>query len=117
MSEYTKRQEEYMESVRSGLEGIEAVSSGVCPGCTMCADRHELTLDELEVAWSSGEVYEEAYFGEGCDACGTWLAGNLYLSHGLIDGEIVELELCTDCVLYIANGDVPEFNEEQRSRK
>lgn len=43
-----------------------------------------------------------------CDLCDS-LPGDRYSSHTMCDGEIVDdLEVCVDCIMYIANGELPE---------
>ena len=64
----------------------------------------------------SGE-YEQLTVGRGqadefstrqCDCCGSYLGGSRTPGHGLIGTEWYELEFCSDCVQYIANGELPE---------
>ena len=44
-----------------------------------------------------------------CDGCGSSLGGDRTESTGIDeDGESISLDLCIDCVMYLANGDEPE---------
>jgi hypothetical protein len=97
----TTAQKEYVDRVNRYLSGTEAVSVGPCPGCEECAD----CLRE------NGEYHEDPWFSwQPCEICGE-LAGDRQSWHGIIDGHIVHSSCCTDCVLYIANGDVPECRD------
>ena len=103
----------YIESVEANLEGLTAVSSGVCPGCEVCRDElsPESTMEEFYELWSEGKVDSEASFAwQGCDVCGSQLFGNFECWHAIDeDGEIIHgNHCCVDCVLYLAYGDVPE---------
>jgi hypothetical protein len=74
--------------------GIEALSVGICEGC------------EDEDCHS--EDYEASFSWAQCDTCGSTLGGDRYPAHGIIDGNIYHFEVCVDCVMYMANGEVPE---------
>ena len=112
MAELTKRQTEYVERVERSLEGLEGVSAGgVCPTCPTCMERDGYDDEELhEEAWSCGEVYGEPSFSRyPCGICGCHLGGDRSAWHFILDGEIHhEDDACTDCVFFLANGDVPE---------
>ncbi len=95
--ELTAAQTEYVERVNTYLAGVEAVSAGPCPGCEECSDCQAL----------NGEYHEDPWFSWApCEIC-HGLAGDRQSWHGIIDGEIVHGSCCTDCVMYIANGDLP----------
>lgn len=109
---------EYTDAVARGLDGMKGVSSGECPGCERCAERHDMTPDEHRAAWHDGKVddAEESFSWQPCGICGTTLGGDRSTWHWISGGddhgkggEIVhEDDMCTDCVLYLANGDEPE---------
>ena len=82
----------FTDAVELELAGVEAVSVGGCEGCDDCGTGEP----EAAFSWSS------------CDGCGSTFGGDRYPGHGLIDGEMYHLELCVDCVQYIANGDEPD---------
>ena len=86
---------DYTEAVESELRGIEHVSVGRSDDCPICDDS-----DDAAFSWSA------------CDGCGSTYGGDRYPGHGFIDSkaatdEMVHLDLCVDCVQYIANGDEP----------
>lgn len=56
----------------------------------------EIYLDEGSFSWSS------------CACCGSRLGGDRYCAHGFDDdGEIIHFDICTNCLYFLANGDVP----------
>jgi hypothetical protein len=71
--------------------------------CGQCEDFDAEVGDEGSFSWSS------------CDACGSSLGGTRHAAHGLISPkkyakrtEVIHLDVCTDCLFYTANGDLPE---------
>lgn len=52
----------------------------------------------------------ESYFSwHNCDSCGSSLGGDRHPAIGrLKHGELIDLEICTDCLFYHAYGDIPE---------
>jgi len=104
MSDYTER-------VEHNLKGLEAVSSGICPGCQECADTWtDGDLEHLKDEWPTGGFCDEGSFSkQGCSVCGNPLGNTLFAWHAILDGEIVHFDdMCPDCVMYLANGDEPE---------
>ena len=101
---------EYLLAVERGLMGLEAVSTGVCPGCEVCAEEHDVSLDELRCRYENGEIVSEPHFSNrGCDICGTMLGGDREVWHAIKGDELIHgSNCCVDCVCYLANGDVPE---------
>lgn len=64
-------------------------------------------------AWRSGKAECEdpgGFSSGGCGVCGSPLGGDRFTWHALGDGgRLLHFDdACTDCVLYLANGDVPE---------
>lgn len=51
--------------------------------------------DDLGFSWSP------------CDTCGSTLGGDRYLVHVVDDGEWDTMESCVDCLMYIANAELP----------
>lgn len=118
----------YVERVTKNLEGLDAVSTGPCPGCEECADHFGFT-DEynddgdtiktavvcFDEAYERGEVESEGSFSwSGCGICDSTLGGNLEVWHGVSKetGGVLHFDdACVDCVVYLANGDVPEEPE------
>ena len=68
---------------------------GTTCACTSCEDAGE---DEGSFSWRA------------CETCGSSLGGDRYAAHALImgaDKALVHLDVCTDCLFFIANGDTP----------
>ncbi len=95
----------YTETIDRNLKGCKAVSVGHCPGCSDCPDEQDEAVgDEGGFSWS------------GCDCCGSSLGGDRYAAHFIIlndKGSVVgqpihHMEVCVDCLCYLANGDEPE---------
>lgn len=68
--------------------------------------------ERFEQDWSSGHVDSESSFSwSSCGICGSTLGGDREIWHGLDDltGTLYHFDdACTDCVVYLANGDEPE---------
>lgn len=81
----------FTEAVKRGLEGFTHESVGPCPGCP---EEHE--DEEGHFSWTS------------CDVCDSGLAGDRFAAHARdAEGNIIHLEICVDCLQYIANGEEP----------
>ena len=103
----------YTESVKFHTKGLEAISTGPCPGCEECRKNYGFdTLEALKEAWESGELEAEPHFSwSACDICGSHLGGDREEWHAidkktgaLIHGD----NACVNCVVFLANGDEPE---------
>lgn len=82
----------FSDAVEAGLEGLDFVSPGIIEDCKECPD-----IDESHFSWSP------------CDCCGSSLGGDRHAAHGRDkNGELVHLDICVDCLMFIANGDEPE---------
>ena len=134
MSKYTDSVDDCLKGIECASPGISAV----CPECQSawrhnfiltesisdlgdcslqelleCTDDNETTLeDALFLLWFRHcEPEDEGSFSwSQCDACGSSLGGDRYAAHGFLKGtrEIIHLDVCVDCLLYLANGDEPE---------
>lgn len=100
----------FTEAIELNLKGCEAVSTGSCPGCTTCELADEPTEHELSLA-------NEPHFSwHACECCRSHLGGDRYPAHYIIpdatSGQagqpIHHMNVCADCMLYLANGDEPE---------
>jgi hypothetical protein len=68
-------------------------------------------LDELfSEKVSRGEYPDEGGFSwSSCDSCGSSLGGDRYVAHGVdANKDIIHMDICVDCLMFFANGDVPE---------
>lgn len=77
--------------------------------------------EAFKEAVSCEEIYDEGSFSwSGCGICGSHLGGTLYSWHGVdSNGDIMHFDdACTDCVMYLANGDEPdEWEVEEMTTK
>ena len=108
----------YTEAVDQQLAGLEFVSPGLAAICPECRAAHDYDSEQAFAdAYESGELCDEGGFSwSPCDACGSHLGGNRYAAHGFLDsdpdrGKLIHLEICQDCLFYLANGDEPEHWE------
>jgi Fe-S-cluster-containing dehydrogenase component len=97
----TTAQADYAARVERNTEGMQALSTGICPGCTTCMDTYG--YDEPAFSW------------QGCDICGSSLGGDMEPYHYLDDdGEIQHGDnACTDCIMFLAYGDTPAHLETE----
>jgi len=131
MSELTLDDKRFMAAFERGTEGLEFFSVGACAKCRECnpavkckaCDGYGTQEDEHgHVEWTcpscdgQGDVTpdecdetsgESEFSWSACDACGSRLGGSRYPAHGFLRGELVHLSVCTDCLCYAANGDLP----------
>lgn len=110
----TPKQRDYVDTVAHNLRGMSGVSSGLCPGCEQCREDHGIpTMEEFREQWSRGLVSSEPHFShEPCGVCGSPLGGSREVWHWIDDSGTIhhETDMCSDCVCYLANGDVPELD-------
>lgn len=91
----------FTERIDLYCEGIETVAVG-CRG------------SQCEHADGDEDHSCESYFSSAqCDSCGSNLAGDRLPASGLIrdakeELQIVPMEICVDCVMFHANGELPE---------
>lgn len=91
---------EYQETVYQFLLGLSHVSTGHCKGCEVCGGQDIELAEEPSFSWFA------------CECCDSTLGGNRHIAHGIdkdtcadpADGEIVHLEVCSDCLYYINYG-------------
>lgn len=88
----TPQAQAFLAAVIKNLEGLEAFSVGSCPGCEECG----------------GESDEPSFSNSECDSCRSSLGGDRHPAHFLYQGEVQHCTVCSDCLMYHANGDLPE---------
>lgn len=95
---------EYIAAIDHQLKGVEYFSVGSCHACAEC------NPDELD---EDADLCAEGNFSwRACESCGSLLGGDRYAAHGDIGGELTHFDVCVDCVLYHANGDLPDFEAQ-----
>ena len=99
---------EYKERFKRHTEGLEAISCGLCASCSDCQSTFNASELELERLIDRGLCDEGGISRSGCDTCGDCQQQLLYAGHALmqLDGKqvLTHLEICQDCLMYIANG-------------
>ena len=93
---------DYTAAVDRCTRGLTFVSVGASAQCSECGD--------------DGDSANEGFFSwQACDLCGSTLGGQRYPCHAIMDaemkpwhGELWHGACCVDCLLYFANGDLPE---------
>ena len=98
----------YTDSVQICTGGLQSVNPGMAACCPEC-NPDDLEQDAL------AEQDKPSFSWRGCDTCGSSLGGDSSAGHGFLvdkdptnDAALVHLRMCTDCVLYFANGDEPD---------
>jgi len=106
---------DFEKSIRDNWGDDWTISSGVSPSCPECQSAHGMEPREFYSAYERGEIYEEGGFSNSsCDSCGSYLAGDRHDAHALQigpnpgDSTIHHISICTDCLAYHANGDLPQ---------
>jgi len=91
---------DFVEAIKVNTEGIEHLSAGFASPelCSECPEHQDESVgDEGHFSWHP------------CECCGSPLGGLRYAAHGFIaGGAICHLDVCADCLVFIANGDEPE---------
>ena len=102
----------YIESFERRTRGLEAISCGLCASCSDCQSAFDVGEKKLQAMIDKGLSDEGGFSRAGCDCCGSSLGQNLYAAHALIDLDgrkvLIHLEVCSDCVMFVANGDLPK---------
>lgn len=93
----------FAERVERELDGLAHVSVGACPTCDDCGLGDVETMDDPRYE-SAGEPH---FSWSDCEACGSSLGGDRHPAHGvaspLVGGELIHLNICTDCLFFLAN--------------
>lgn len=111
--------EKFEAAVAHYCEGL-SVAPGTAACCGECLSDYGIE-DTGDVDAMQEELYaqpDEGNFSNSqCDSCGSNLAGDRFTAHGLpiddkgaldYERDLYHLSICVDCLLYWANGDVPE---------
>ena len=99
----------FQQRIECNLKGLNHVSPGICCGCEQCQSDFGMSEREIaEAQANEGLTDEGGYSLQDCDSCGSDLAGDRYAAHGIdANGDSVHLDICCDCLLYLANGGLP----------
>ncbi|MBW2636010.1 MAG: hypothetical protein JRC86_00540 [Deltaproteobacteria bacterium] len=97
-----------------GMEGEPSAGSWECPECGTNWDVSDGVCEDC--GYDSGNDFRNEFSWSHCDQCGTSLGGARTQSIGWVKGAREagfdddhrwDGELCDDCVLFNANGDLP----------
>lgn len=119
---------EFTDAFERGTKDMTAISSGTCPGCTVCAEDHGIRLldddgndrpasaidAEFRAMWTTGAADSEPSFSwSPCGVCSTNLGGDRNVWHWIDPNDPTrainhESDMCTDCVMFLAYGTEPE---------
>ena len=99
----------FEERIEQNLDGLNYVSPGISCRCEQCQSDYGMAEAEISAGCESGELCDEGgYSMQDCESCGTDLAGDRYAAHGIGEnGDLIHLDICCDCLLYLANGESP----------
>lgn len=112
----------FTNAIARNLDGLH-IATGSAASCPECCEAFGLDpdadTDENQAAiYESGD--EGGFSWSECDSCGTTLGGDRHTAHGwpadngrwqrLAEDPpaLFHLSICTDCLLFHANGDEPE---------
>ena len=100
----------FTEAIEHSLDGLEHASTGLAPQCPDCQSDYGMSPRMFYTAVISDTVFDEGSFSSDfCDCCGSSLGGSRYAAHAFDkSGRLYHLEICVDCLMYIANGDEPD---------
>lgn len=104
----------YLAAVEATTEGLTAISTGLSADCAECYWNFNpggLGPKSWVAGVESGHVCADGSFSRwSCDVCGTTVAGTKEPGHAIHEfGFLTHLDaICRDCVLFLANGDLPE---------
>lgn len=99
---------------REGLRGSGSIAPGFTSICGECRDTYGFCCEHSARHAAENEgIYEEGRFSwSSCDLCGSRLGGDRYAAHFFVDDDpqkdVIHIEVCVDCLMYLANGDEPE---------
>lgn len=100
---------DFTDAIKHYTSGLSFLSPGLCRSCPECQSIYGMAEDSHR--WDV--VSDEGWFSwSRCDCCGTSLGGNRYAAHARGgtngDGKLIHLDICGDCLQYLANGTEPE---------
>ena len=106
---------DFEKAIQHNTKGLASLSTGLVPCCAECCQSFGLEEQAMKKRLETGEISDEGHFSwSSCDCCGSSLGGNRYAAHGFDkNGDIIHLDICEDCLCFLANGDLPE-NWRQR---
>lgn len=106
---------DFTDAVAYRCDGHVATGAAAC--CPECVETFDVpTRDKRGRFLSTDAIQEELYAVDGgsfsryeCDSCGSRLGGDRHAAH-LLDDKlgVIHLDICTDCLIFHANGEEPD---------
>lgn len=124
---------QFTEDFERNTRGLESVNVGASAICQSCLDAYGIDPDDYgaehavtniakrdvidRIQSDLVEMSGDSNFSwHACDGCGSTLGDNRHDAHAFdANGEVVHLDVCTDCAMYIANGELPEWDHSSES--
>jgi hypothetical protein len=110
LTEDEYRDEAFARRFEQGTEGLRHMSTGLCSSCEDCQSAFGMSEAEIQAGLEDGTLCDEGGFSwHDCDWCGTTLGGDRYAAHAIGDDPeaILHFDVCSDCLMYDANGVLP----------
>ena len=106
---------DFTDAIAARWDSTWAIFPGAAKSCDDCANH--LTREEKDALPDEDwQAFDEGSFSWApCDSCGTTLGGDRHAAHAWQQatadnrlGDLCHVDICTDCLLFHANGDQPE---------
>ena len=96
----------FTDAIDRELKGLRYSGSGPVPECCPTCEDVDWTEDD-----DGTPIDEGSFHWTACDSCGSTLGGDRHAAHAFDDKkEIYHLEICTDCLMFLENGEEPDCN-------
>lgn len=107
----------FTDSVEHYCEGLHiAVGAAAC--CSECRSTYDIddSISDDEAQEILYDAAEPSFSWHQCDSCGSTLGGDRHDAHGIAvsstgfvaDYDPIHMSICSDCLIYHANGEEPE---------
>lgn len=95
-----KTNEEFLAAIKYRIEDDTVAPGAACETCVSCKCVDDDGTHEL--------CNEPSFNSYRCDSCNSDLGGDRHPAHIIYaNGDTNCIEICTDCLLYFANGQLP----------
>ncbi len=106
--------EKFEAAVADYCDGLH-IATGPAAICPQCVSAYGID-DTGDIDAMQEQMLDEGNFSSAqCDSCGSNLAGDRYDAHGWpvdekpTDETLYHLTICVDCLMFHANGELPEI--------
>ena len=105
---------EFTDAIQSNWPNY-TIEPGISHDCHICTNGEDIDLDDYETL----QIYDEASFSCGeCNSCGSTFGGDRFNAHAIHKeafgpdakrpDDVHHVDICTDCLMFHANGDLPD---------